>query len=55
MMNGRVVNSERPGHTILEGKSRVTSLDITITITQLIVSSLFSSESSRRPWGLVRV
>jgi hypothetical protein len=22
-MNGRVVNSERPGHTILEGKSRV--------------------------------
>lgn len=22
MMNGRVVNSERPGHTILEGKSR---------------------------------
>lgn len=25
-MNGRVVNSERPGHTILEGKSRVNHL-----------------------------
>lgn len=25
MMNGRVVNSERPGHTILEGESRVPS------------------------------
>lgn len=29
-MNGRVVNSERPGHTILEGKSRVTSSDLDI-------------------------
>jgi aldehyde dehydrogenase family 7 protein A1 len=32
MMNGRVVNSERPGHTILEGKSRVTSDLILILI-----------------------
>ena len=53
MMNGRVVNSERPGHTILEGKSRVTS-DLCHSL-NLSLSFLSSSESSRRPWGLVRV
>jgi hypothetical protein len=54
MMNGRVVNSERPGHTILEGKSRVTS-DLQLPFAEFILSFLSSSESSRRPWGLVRV
>jgi hypothetical protein len=53
MMNGRVVNSERPGHTILEGKSREFTSDLILT--QFILSFLSSSESSRRPWGLVRV
>ena len=40
MMNGRVVNSERPGHTILEGKSksRDTSAQIIIILTQFILS-----------------
>src|SRR6266852_3554937 len=32
MMNGKVVDSERPGHTILEGKSRVASYLILILI-----------------------
>ncbi len=34
MMNGRVVNSERPGHTILEGESGGAS-GFTITLTQI--------------------
>ena len=34
MMSGRVVNSERPGHTILEGESGGAS-GFTITLTQI--------------------
>ena len=50
MLNGRVINSERPGHTILEGEVVECR-----AICVLLIPFVRSSESARRPGRFVRV
>jgi hypothetical protein len=52
MLNGRVINSERPGHTILEGEEDSVRLSVLLA---LLILSRCSPESPRRGRRFVRV